>query len=174
MKRPRHQITNQSHHFPPHHPPIERPSVEKGPDGFGGPATVDASGARARVRARRRAASRAAGEARARRARDGEDVQGARRERHRGDKQRLSGVTEAGGRNVRSRDPSSRGRSSSFLSDHVTPPSRHSPAAPRIASCPRPRRARRDARSPRSSPPRRRRRRRRRPPAAASRRRRRR
>ena len=27
MKHPRHQITNQSHHFPPHHPPIKRPSV---------------------------------------------------------------------------------------------------------------------------------------------------
>jgi len=26
MKHPRHQITNQSHHFPPHHPPIKRPS----------------------------------------------------------------------------------------------------------------------------------------------------
>ena len=26
MKHPHHQITNQSHHFPPHHPPIKRPS----------------------------------------------------------------------------------------------------------------------------------------------------
>jgi hypothetical protein len=26
IKHPRHQITNQSHHFPPHHPPIKRPS----------------------------------------------------------------------------------------------------------------------------------------------------